>query len=250
MANKKIKIIKKESLKKPVVKEEEVKEIREEVVEEVKEEKKEVAFPKGSIVKFSGKQYFTQPNGKIHFSVSPGEAEVVAVMKNAKYPYYLIATRNSESNIKGWVTEEDIAGLVDKKQIEVVSFADSRQVKICIIKTIDNNMNIISENWEDQNWTELYRAKDPVNAEKIAATAEDACAKKNLKELNSKSALINLCLKATKVKNDEEVTQLSLIKTGLFNCFTSDFYTKKVDFLRRGDILISSTYSADRKSVV
>lgn len=228
-------------------------------------------FSKGDIVNLFGTKHFTKPNGKVFFTIKPGVAKITAVMKKAKHPYYLVAEADSESTVHGWVNEEDIA-LYEKKTFETISYKEDKDVKICFAKSEKEPITI--QDWNDQTWLSVCRCKDVDKAEKIAATAEDAFANKNiqfseaqtvslfkaaldkqfnLKEINKevetdKASFLTVCLNAAEVSVFIDMTLSSakdlLINTGEFFCFTGDDYTLTSDFLRRGDILLGSKCGA------
>lgn len=137
---------------------------------------------------------------------------------------------------------------------------------------------ILIAKWYDRDgrWDNVFRAKDPAIAEKIAKACEDACKNDNvgynqshpnrtslydeakkvgfdIKKISTPceadcSSLVSVCVNAAGISvskgmytgNEKAVLQ----KTGKFDTFTSTDYTKHEDKLRRGDILHGQGHTA------
>lgn len=203
-------------------------------------------FKKGDLVNIIGKKQFTTPTGKVYFSMKPGVAKIDAIMPgDVKHPYHLVAIDNSTSNVKGWVSEEDFELKPEEKQIESISFAKSKNSKIAFAKNTTDGIEMLVTNWKDENWTAVFRPRDPQTAEKIAKMAEAGCAKKHFSDVFAYSTtFIEICLDAANVPVGDIVNKQSLISSGLFSCFTEEEYTNRALYLRRGDILLSNNNSA------
>lgn len=203
-------------------------------------------FKKGDIVEFIGTRHFKSPSGRVFFTIKPGVAKITAVMEGpkVKHPYYLIAEPGSESTVKGWVDENDIKEIEKKIEIKAISFANSKKVRVAFAKNVGDNMEIVSENWKQNGWTAVCRAKDPKLAEELAHAAEVGCAKKVFKDTEANTTTFaEICLEVAQ-KPIYPANATNLVKGGLFSSFTSQFYLGSSEYLRRGDILLSGNTSA------
>lgn len=199
-------------------------------------------FSKGDIISFVGTKHFTKPNGRIFFTVKPGEAKINAVMANSQHPYHLVPTKNSKSTVDGWVNEEDIVKK-DARPLKVtaVSFAKSKQVKIVYAENILDDINILVSDWTPNNWTSVYRFKDGENAEKIAHAAEIARLKRQVSNAYvQKLDFVEICADVAEIPLGDKISTTSLTHSGLFYNFTSSDYINNSMYLKRGDILINN----------
>lgn len=204
-------------------------------------------FKQGDTVNFIGTRHYTRPNGKVYFTVKPGVVTINAIMESeVAHPYHILAEPDSTSNANGWVAEQDLKEIPKKEELKIVSLANSRTVKIAYAKNTNDGIDIVSSNWEDQKWIAVFRPKDPEVASKLAHMAEVASAKKHFETVAQVLAttFIDICADAANIPIAEYITRNSLIRSGLFTEFTSDYYTKQRHYLRRGDILLSETNSA------
>lgn len=205
-------------------------------------------FLKDEIVNFIGHKYFTTPTGKIYYSVKPGVAKIDAIMKNdAKHPYHIIVEKKGEIVFQGWVSEEDLEKRpeVDKKENKTISFANSKKVKISFAKNTNKGIQIVAEDWQDNNWTAVFRLRDPQDADKLAHMAEIGCVKKEFNEVVAyTNTFIEICIDAAKIPMIDTVNERNLINSGLFYHLTGEDFLQKTDYLRRGDILLSNAGSA------
>ena len=207
----------------------------------------ELKFKKGDIVDFIGKKHYTRPGGKVYFTVKPGVAKIDAVMHNGiEHPYHLIPA-DKETTVHGWVDEDEIAG-IHKKEVKIksISFRNSKSVRIAFAENTERDVVVSSSNWNDQEWIAVFRPRDPEDAEKFAHMAEVACVKKTFNEKARifKTTFIEIMGYATGIELPETITIKSMIQSGLFHCFVSDYYTKEDTYLRRGDILLGANNSA------
>ena len=133
---------------------------------------------------------------------------------------------------------------------------------------------VCTRSWYNKNWLCVIRPKKAEVAEKIAKAMEAACANANIgydqnqrttcyeraKEVGfdlSKiatpcetdcSALIAVCVNAAGVKVSQHIwtgnEEAALIGTGEFESLRASKYLTKADYLKRGDILLSSGHTA------
>lgn len=203
-----------------------------------------IKYKNGDVVDFVGKVHYTRPTGKVYFSVKPGVAKVLSVIDNADHPIYLQAEPNSTSNVSGWVNIDTIKGIhQEPAKVEIVSYSKSKIVKMASAKDTETGIEITAIPWQDQEWTAVYRPRDPKLAERIAHMAEIGCAKRNFSNIFvAPTTLAEICLEAVEISMD--VTKANLIASGLFYCFESEYYLTQFRYLRRGDILLGKTNSA------
>lgn len=202
-------------------------------------------YKRGDIVKFIGTKHFKAPNSKVFFTIKPGIAKVSAVSPTGQHPYHLVAEPNSGSTVKGWVNEEDIAGLHKASKLKVVSFADSNDVKIAFGINIQNQLVIKAGSWVAANWVAVFRPKDVKVAESLANVAEIGCAKESFGNVQVyPTTFIEICGEAAKLPIAEDMSKTALVNSGMFYHFTSDEYLAQSDYLRRGDLLLSDKTSA------
>jgi len=205
----------------------------------------ELKFKKGDIVELVDNKHFTRPNGLAYFSVKPGLAKIDAVLKNAKHPYHLIPAEGSESTVKGWVDADEIKEYKKEPKVVAISFKKNKDVRIAYAENTDNGLDILNAPWNNKNWIAVFRPRDPKTAEKLAHMAEVACAKKHFSSARVyQTTFIDILGMAAELNFPEDITIKSLIQTGDFYYFTSDYYLKENTYLRRGDILIGSNTSA------
>lgn len=202
-------------------------------------------YKKGDVVDFIGKVHYTRPTGKVYFSVHPGVARILAIIPEAAHPFYL---KGVSSSVDGWVNSDTIKGIhQDEKEIEIVSYAKSKIVKIASIQNTNPGIEIISEPWKDKNWTVVYRLKNATDAEKVAHMAEVGCTKQRFSLVKNMvlepSTMAETCLFAAKIPV-ESTNKKEIIASGLFYIFDSDYYLTQFRYLRRGDILIGPDTSA------
>lgn len=137
-----------------------------------------------------------------------------------------------------------------------------------------NGRELVLQNWYDQNWTSVFRAKDSKVAEKIAQAMEQACINHNIgydqgqrttlyeqvkafnwdiAKVKTKcecdcSSLVSVCINAAGIPisknmytgNQKEVLQA----TNKFNVLTNSKYLKQPNYLKRGDILLCQGHTA------
>lgn len=133
---------------------------------------------------------------------------------------------------------------------------------------------VCTRSWYNKNWLCVIRPKKAEVAEMIAAAMEAACANANIgydqdqrttcyeraKEVGfdlSKiatpcetdcSALVAVCVNAAGVKVSQHIwtgnEEAALIRTGEFESLRASKYLTKADYLKRGDILLSSGHTA------
>lgn len=205
----------------------------------------ELKFNKGDIVKFMGGKYYTRPNGLVYFLAKPGDVKIDSIMKNASHPYHIVPALKSETSVKGWVTEEQLIEQKHKLQVVSVSFKNNKDVRIAMPKDAEDEFIVTSFPWEDKEWIAVFRPKNLLMADKLAHAAEIACAKKHFDANHIyRATFINSIGNAAEIDFPQEITVKSLIQSGLFHHFSSDFYLKEKKHLRRGDILLSRTESA------
>jgi len=204
-----------------------------------------ITYKKGDIVDFIGTKHYTKPNNLVYFSAKPGTAKVLSVIPSAAHPIYLSAESNGGSTVEGWVNADTIKGIHEEpKKIEVVSYANSKIVKIATAQDTDNGVEIIVKPWKDEKWTICYRLKNPKDAEKLAHMAEIGAINKKFSDIHIEpSTFAENCMK--KVGFDlNDVSSKTMIQSGLFYPLKTDYYLKHFRYLRRGDILFGSHNSA------
>ena len=202
-------------------------------------------YSKGDIVVFNGKKHFTKPNGKVFFTIKPGVAKITAVMEGALHPYHLVAVPSDNSTVNGWVDEDTIAKKQTNLKIKSISFANNKTVQIGFAVNVGEGIDVLVSDWKDAEWTTVFRFKDSENAEKLAYAAEIARSKKHVDNASVYGLdFIEICGLVAELGLGEDLTKAKLIQSGLCYCFTSDFYTKESQYLRRGDILINNQTSA------
>lgn len=133
---------------------------------------------------------------------------------------------------------------------------------------------VLIANWYNKPWTNVFRAKDPDAAEKIAETSEAICknnyigydqgqrttlddeARKvgyDIEKITAPcetdcSAKVAVCVNAAGIKVSKYMftgSELTVLRnTSKFDIFTTDDYCKSPDKLRRGDILLGKGHTA------
>ena len=205
----------------------------------------ELKFKKGDIVELVGTKRFVRPNGITYFSVKPGLAKVDAVLASAEHPYHLIPVDGSETNINGWVNEDEVKEHKKEVKVVAISFKNNKDVRIAYAVNTESGLDILSSPWEDRDWVAVFRPRDPETAEKFAHMSESACAKKHFGSTHVyKTTFIDIIGMAANIKLPEDISIKTLIQSGDFHFFTSDFYVKEKKYLRRGDILLNNKMSA------
>lgn len=200
-------------------------------------------YSRGDIVDFIGTRYYTRPNGKVFFTVTPGVAKVIAAMDaEVQCPYRLAPIVNGKTTVNGWVSEKDIIGIHKKYDIEDVTFDDSEIVKICYAKVNKEEKAICCENWSDKNWIAACRPRNFITAGRILNAARKMYAEQIIPK--TEKDFVKDCLEEADIFMEETMDLNGFIRTGLFNCLTSKYYTKEAQYLRRGDILLGEDYFA------
>lgn len=95
---------------------------------------------KNDIIEFIGNKHFTGSNSDNFKTCNPGIAKVNMIELSNKNPYHIIAEPFGNSNVYGWVKEEDIKILDHEKQLEL---AINKLSKLRVINSPDYWKNFI-----------------------------------------------------------------------------------------------------------